>query len=109
MQSSSYNPNDKMYDSVLVGSGPSAVTFLYYLNNKKKITVIDCGLTKNSKLEKKDDYQNLRINKKNLFSVNNFKKINNIVANNFKIIGSMAKGGLSIFQQIMIKLKTVIG
>ena len=50
MQSSSYNPKDKMYDSVLVGSDPSAVTFLYFLNNKKKITVIGYGLTKNPKL-----------------------------------------------------------
>jgi len=59
--------------------------FLYYLNNKKKITIIDCGLTKNSKLEKEDNYQNPRINKNNLFAVNNFKKINNIVTNNFKL------------------------
>ena len=87
--------NGKIHDAVLVGSGPSAVTFLYYLNNKKKITVIDCGLTKNSKLEKEDNYQNPRINKNNLFAVNSFKKINNIVTNNFKLIGSMAKGGLS--------------
>jgi len=87
--------NGKIHDAVLVGSGPSAVTFLYYLNNKKKITVIDYGLTKNSKLEKEDNYQNPRINKNNLFAVNSFKKINNIVTNNFKLIGSMAKGGLS--------------
>ena len=90
----------KKLDTVLVGSGLAALSFINSYNNKKKLSVISPDFYKSINKDKKNYYltKNLpsQMNYNNSYKVDNYFNLNDLkVESGCKVLGSLEKGGLS--------------
>ena len=90
----------KKLDTVLVGSGLAAISFINSFDNKKKLSVISPDFYKGVIKDEKYDYltKNLpsQMNYNNSYKVDNYFNLNDLkVESGCKVLGSLETGGLS--------------
>ena len=90
----------KKLDTVLVGSGLAAISFINSFDDKKKLSVISPDFYKGVIKDEKYDYltKNLpsQMNYNNSYKVDNYFNLNDLkVESGCKVLGSLETGGLS--------------